>query len=143
MPLFLEKGLPWWLSGKESARNAEDSSSIPGSRRSPEKEMATHSSILAWQIPRTEEPDGIQSKGSRTKSRTQLSDQHFPLCCSSMKKMFVSCLQGSVSPIRAISPSPSLCRRHLAKSGDIFCCHSLREGMSWEPRMLPSTPQCR
>ena len=26
-----------------------------------EKEMATHSSILAWRIPRTEEPSGLQS----------------------------------------------------------------------------------
>ena len=30
-----------------------------------EKEMAIHSSILAWKIPRTEEPGGIQSMGSR------------------------------------------------------------------------------
>ena len=30
---------------------------------SPEKEMATHSSILAWEIPWTEEPGGLQSKG--------------------------------------------------------------------------------
>ena len=28
------------------------------------EEMATHSSILAWRIPRTEEPGGLQSKGS-------------------------------------------------------------------------------
>ena len=28
-----------------------------------EKEMATHSSILAWRIPRTEEPGGLQSTG--------------------------------------------------------------------------------
>ena len=28
-----------------------------------EKEMATHSSILAWRIPRTEEPGGLQSMG--------------------------------------------------------------------------------
>ena len=28
-----------------------------------EKEMATHSSILAWEIPRTEEPGGLQSMG--------------------------------------------------------------------------------
>ena len=28
-----------------------------------EKGMATHSSILAWAIPRTEEPDGLQSMG--------------------------------------------------------------------------------
>ena len=29
-----------------------------------EKEMATHSSILAWRIPSTEEPIGLQSMGS-------------------------------------------------------------------------------
>ena len=29
------------------------------------KEMATHSSILAWRIPQTEEPDGLQSMGSQ------------------------------------------------------------------------------
>ena len=28
-----------------------------------EKEVATHSSILAWEIPRTEEPGGLQSMG--------------------------------------------------------------------------------
>ena len=28
------------------------------------KGMASHSSILAWEIPRTEEPDGLQSMGS-------------------------------------------------------------------------------
>ena len=30
-----------------------------------EKGMATHSSILAWRIPRTEEPSGLQSMGSQ------------------------------------------------------------------------------
>ena len=29
-----------------------------------EKEMATHSSVLAWRIPCTEEPGGLQSMGS-------------------------------------------------------------------------------
>ena len=29
-----------------------------------DKEMATHSNILAWEIPRTEEPGGLQSMGS-------------------------------------------------------------------------------
>ena len=35
-----------------------------------EEEMATHSSILAWRIPWTEKPDGLQSMGSQ-KSQTQ------------------------------------------------------------------------
>ena len=44
---------------QETPCNAGDAGSILGSRRSPgEKEMATHSSILAWKIPWTEEPDG-------------------------------------------------------------------------------------
>ena len=30
-----------------------------------EKEIATHSGILAWEIPRTEEPGGLQSMGSQ------------------------------------------------------------------------------
>ena len=30
-----------------------------------EKGMATHSSILAWRIPRTEEPSGLQSRGHK------------------------------------------------------------------------------
>ena len=38
-----------------------------------EKEMAPHSSILAWRIPWTEEPGGLQSVGSQ-KSQTRLSD---------------------------------------------------------------------
>ena len=38
-----------------------------------EKDMATHSSILAWEVPWTEEPDGLQSMGSK-KSWTQLND---------------------------------------------------------------------
>ena len=38
-----------------------------------EKEMATHSNILAWRIPWTEEPGGLQSTGSQ-KNWTQLSD---------------------------------------------------------------------
>ena len=45
--------------GKESALNSGDQS-----REDPlEKEIATHSSILAWKIPWTEEPGGLQSIG--------------------------------------------------------------------------------
>ena len=35
-----------------------------------EKEMAAHSSILAWRIPWTQEPGGLQSMGSQRVSRT-------------------------------------------------------------------------
>ena len=40
-----------------------------------EKEMATHSIILAWKIPWTEEPDRLQSMGLQ--SWTRLNNLHF------------------------------------------------------------------
>ena len=66
-------GKPRWLSGKESACNAGDAGSIPGLEDLLEKGMATHCSILAWEIPWTEEPRGVQSVGLQ-KSWTQLRD---------------------------------------------------------------------
>ena len=59
-----------WLRSKESSCSeettykAKDVGSVPGLGRSPEKEMATHSSILGWKIPWTEEPGGLQATGS-------------------------------------------------------------------------------
>ena len=63
-----------WLTGRDSlvaqlvksACNVGDLGWIPGLARSPEKEMATHSSILAWKIPWMEEPGGLQSMGLLT-----------------------------------------------------------------------------
>ena len=52
-------------SGKESAYNAGSSGSITGQDDLLEEGMATHSSILSWRIPWTEEPDGLQSMGSQ------------------------------------------------------------------------------
>ena len=43
----------------------QETGSNPESVRSPEKEMAPHSSTLAWESPRTEEPGGLQSMGSK------------------------------------------------------------------------------
>ena len=48
-----------------NAGDARDSNSIPGSGRFLGEEMATHSSILAWEIPWTEEPSRLQSMGSQ------------------------------------------------------------------------------
>ena len=42
-----------------------------------EKEMATHSSILAWRIPWTEELGGLQSTGSKESDMTEQLHFHF------------------------------------------------------------------
>ena len=46
-----------------NAGDIRDTSSIPGSGRSPGGGHVIHSSILAWRVPWTEEPDGLQSIG--------------------------------------------------------------------------------
>ena len=66
-------GFPGGSVVKNSACQAGDPGSIPGSERSPGEEMATYSTSLAWEIPWTEDPGGLQSKGLQ-KSQTQLSD---------------------------------------------------------------------
>ena len=50
---------------KNLPASAGDARLIPGSGRSLWEEVATHSSILAWEIPWTEEPGGLQSMGSQ------------------------------------------------------------------------------
>ena len=50
---------------KASACSAGDPGLIPESEDPLEKEMATHSSILAWRSPWTEKPGGLQSMGSQ------------------------------------------------------------------------------
>ena len=44
-----------------------------------EEEMATHSSILVWRIPRTEEPGGLQSMGSQESGMTEHAGRAEPL----------------------------------------------------------------
>ena len=52
-------GFPWWLSSKEFAYKFLDWEDPL------EEEMATHLSILDWEITWTEEPGGLQSMGSQ------------------------------------------------------------------------------
>ena len=66
----LVEGFPGGSDCKEPTCNAGDLGSIPGGspgdQEDPlEKGMVTHSSILAWRIPRIEEHGGLQSMGSR------------------------------------------------------------------------------
>ena len=54
-------GVPSGSDGKVSACNAGGTGSILGWKDPLEKEMVIHSSTLAWRIPWTEEPGGLQS----------------------------------------------------------------------------------
>ena len=70
------KRLPKWHSWVKTHlpvghkwEDIRDMGSIPGLERFLEKEMATHSSILAWRTPWTEEPGGLQPTGSHRAGR--------------------------------------------------------------------------
>ena len=77
---------------------------IPGSGDPLDKEMATHSSILAWEMPQTEKPDGPQSMGhikvgpNRETTNRSISKDHTQVCVC-------------VSVCISLSPSWSLSRK--------------------------------
>ena len=58
-----------------SSGHAEDAGSIPGSGRSPGGGNATHSSFLAWEIPRTEDPGGLLSIESQSQRELNMHTQ--------------------------------------------------------------------
>ena len=70
-------GLPWWLSGKERMQETWIWSLV---QEDPlEKEMATHSSILAWEIPWTEGPGRLQSVRLQRVGHDLVTEQKFYL----------------------------------------------------------------
>ena len=67
-------GFPGGSVIKNLSANAGDMGLIPGPEDPLEKEMAIHSSILAWEIHWTEEPGGLQSMGSQNSQTLRISD---------------------------------------------------------------------
>ena len=78
----ISEGFSGALNNKESAYSAGDSSFIPWLGRSPGKGMATHSSILAWRIPWTEEPGGLYSRSYKESDKTEGLTFYCDLCRS-------------------------------------------------------------
>ena len=69
-------GFPGGSVIKNLPANAGDTGLIPGSGRFLEKEMANYFSILAWEIPWTEEPDGLESMGSQESDMAKRLNNH-------------------------------------------------------------------
>ena len=72
-------GLPWWLSGKESACQCRRHRFNPQVRTIPWRNK-WQPSILAWEIPWTEEPGGLQSMGSQRVRQDLATKQELQLC---------------------------------------------------------------
>ena len=71
LPRLTHSGFPEGSEGEESACNVGDPGSVLGSERYLEEGVATHSSILAWRIPRTEEPGRLRSTGCKELDTTE------------------------------------------------------------------------
>ena len=67
--MWISVGLLWWLSGKQSACQCQRWVCSLGWEDPLEKEMATHSSIPAWEIPWTEEPGRLHMHGASESRR--------------------------------------------------------------------------
>ena len=86
-----------------NAGDARDADSIPGLGGSPGEGMTTHSSILAWEIPWTEEPRALRSMGSQ-RGWTQLSTHATPHPTRRYLKMWRSIIEPEM--LRC----PAICR---------------------------------
>ena len=67
----VSEGFPGAQRVESSCNAADTGDGSLGQEDPPEKEMATHSSILAWRIPWTEEPGRLQSVGSQESDTTE------------------------------------------------------------------------
>ena len=74
--------------GKESAFNVRALGLIPGSGRSSGEGMATHSSVLAWKTPWTEEPGGQQSMGPQGVRHNWVAKYYHFIFCNNLWKEF-------------------------------------------------------
>ena len=125
---YCGKGLVALVVKNPSARSGDikDMASIPGSRRSLKEGTATHSSILPWRIPWTEEPGEPQCMGSQSQLKWPSTHAHTPYCGKWQWRLFrrsqlplVSSIQpfglgaGLLTPAARMAPSqrvaPSSC----------------------------------
>ena len=95
-----------------------------------EKEMATHSSIAAWEIPWTEEPGRLQSVGSQ--SRTRLSNWQQQSLVSRVCFLWASAPFSGLTSL--LSPFPALCcRGNHAHSWLWWGISNLKDAMGCSP----------
>ena len=79
-----------WVKNPPAMQETEETwVQSPGQEDCLEEEMATHSSILAWEIPWMEEPGAVQRL---TKSQARLSDEAHTQChCGKRKPSYTAC----------------------------------------------------
>ena len=75
-PGLLHLGRCWWLNGSPVQETQDTQVQSLGQEDPLEKGMVTHSSILAWKIPWTEESSGLQSRQYKELDMTECIHAH-------------------------------------------------------------------
>ena len=95
--------LPWWLSGKEPRLLMQEAWVQSLGQEDPlEKEMTTHSSILAWEISWTEEPGGLQSLELQRVGH-DLATEHSVQSNDNTAKLTLLCIKARTKAIRTVN----------------------------------------
>ena len=89
-------GLPWWLSGKEYSCKHRRLRFNLGQEDPLEKEMASHSRILAWKIPWMAEPGRLLSMGSQRVRHDWGTSLHLPVSLELDTKAQFSAIHGNL-----------------------------------------------
>ena len=113
-------GFPDGSDSKKSACNVGDLGWIPGWEDPLEKDMATHSSILAWRIPWKEEPGWLQSMGSQRVGDWVILIRYICRSGDTVIMLFLDNVTFSRNPTNANSKIVSLFVAHL-----ILLCNTL------------------
>ena len=98
--------------------DARDAGLIPAVRKDPlEEEMATHSDILAWRIPRTEEPGGLMSTGfAKSQTRDSCLRETLRDWAETKKYKYIHCI------FHMATSHLSSCKLDLVACMFILCC---------------------
>ena len=101
-----------------------------------EKEMVTHSSILAWEIPWAEEPGRLQSVGSQRVGHAKLLDKHAFLvpCCCSVDQLCLTLYNSTDCSMPGL-PVP----HHLAEFAQVYV-HCIGDAIQPSHPLTPSCP---
>ena len=99
-----------------------------------EEEMATHSSILVWSIPWTEEPGGRQSMGWQRVGQTEQAHTH--TTCSRPRALRAP----QLPPLTALSPGPSPGPELQLKSSCSLCLGIGIPSGAWPPSLPTPHP---
>ena len=107
-----------------------------------EKGMAAHSSVLAWEIPWTEEPGGLQSTGSQRVGHDRATEQQLLSCvsttCQGWEPLAGLCPLLSVPSVRLLTHPIALCNLALRTLSPEFCFRQFEFPVEVSPSVLLS-----